>query len=246
VDLTATQVASAPDALVNEKVLNRLLMMFHDIRSSMVSTTAALKLLGKGIYGDVGQPVQTKIQEIGNRMDKLINLTEEFVDRAFSKPFQAELDREMLDLCRDIVDPVLEELAEDIQDHQVILENRLAFYPEVISVKGNKLWLKSVFRNLLKNAINHGEAHGTITLDWEKQGNGCRLNVYNSGEPVPEELRSILFSNLTPRLRRAHGNGAGLGLGLHLSRDLVASQGGEMWYEPRTDGSNFVIALPNS
>jgi sigma-B regulation protein RsbU (phosphoserine phosphatase) len=246
VDLTATQVASAPDAGVNEKVLNRVLMMFHDVRSSMVSTAAALKLLGKGIYGDVGQPVQAKIQEIGKRMDKVIILTEEFVDRAFSRPPQPELEREMLDLCRDIVDPVLEELAEDIRDHQVILENRLAFYPDVISVKGNKLWLKSVFRNLLKNAVNHGEAHGTVTIDWEKQGDGCRLNVHNSGEPVPEELRSMLFSNLTPRLRRAQGNGGGLGLGLQLSRDLVASQGGEMWYEPQTNGSNFVIALPNS
>jgi K+-sensing histidine kinase KdpD len=72
------------------------------------------------------------------------------------------------------------------------------------------------------------------------------LNVFNSGEPLPEELRSILFSNLTPQLKRAQGKGAGLGLGLYLSQDLVASQGGEMWYEPRTNGSNFVIALPNS
>jgi signal transduction histidine kinase len=246
VDLTAVQAASPSEVGVNEKVMNRLLIMFHDIRGSMVSTAAALKLLGRGIYGEVGQTAQAKIQEIGNRMEKLINLTEEFVDKAFTKTAQGELEREMLDLCRDIVDPVLEELAEEIRDHQVILENRLAFYPEAISVKGSKLWLKSVFRNLLNNAINHGEPRGAVTIDWEKQGDGCRLNVYNSGQPVPEELRSILFSNLTPRLRQAHGNSAGLGLGLYLSRDLVASQGGDLWYEPKADGSNFVISLPNS
>jgi signal transduction histidine kinase len=245
-DLTAVQTLAPSESGVNEKVLNRLLIMFHDIRSSMVSTAAALKLLGRGIYGEVGQTAQGKIQEIGTRMDKLVNLTEELVDKAFSKTAQGELEREMLDLCRDIVDPVLEELAEEIRDHQVTLENRLAFYPEAISVKGNKLWLKSVFRNLVNNAINHGEPRAAVIIDWEKQGNGCRLNVYNSGQPVPEELRSILFSNLTSRLRRAQGGGAGLGLGLYLSRDLVASQGGDIWYEPKANGSTFVVSLPNS
>ncbi len=245
VDLTAVSASAQFEGSVNEKVLNRLMAMFHDIRGSLVSTAASLKLLGRGTYGQVGRTAQAKVREISTRVDKLIHLTEEFVDKAFSKTVQGELEREMLDLSRDVVNPVLEELAEEIRDRHVTLENRLAFHPGAIPVKGSKLWLKSVFRNLLNNAISHGEPGGAVVVDWEKKGDSCRLNVYNSGEPVSEELQSMLFSNLSPRLRRAGGDSVGLGLGLYLSRDIVTSQGGDMWYEPNADGSTFVVSLPN-
>lgn len=246
VDLTAVSSPAPSLADINERALNRMMVMFHDIRGSMVSTAAALRLLSRGTYGEVDQAAQGKVKEIAQRVDKLINLTEEFMQKAVARPAQAESEREMLDLGHDVVDPVLEELVEEFREHHVSLENRLAFYPGSIPVKGNKLWLKSVFRNLINNAIKHGEPGGTIVIDWSKQGDGCRLNVSNSGQPVPEALRSMLFSNFTPRLRRARGEDTGLGVGLYLSRDLIQSYGGDIWYEPKTDGSNFVVTLPNS
>jgi signal transduction histidine kinase len=220
--------------------------MLHDIRGSMVSTAATLKLLGRGNYGEVGDKARVKLQEISNRMDKLIGLTEEFVDKAISKTPPGELEKEMLDLDRDVVDPVLQELAESIRDHQVNLENRLAFHLGPITVKGSRVWLKSVFRNLLKNAVEHGEPGGTVIIDWQAKDDSCRLNVYNSGSPIPAEAQSMLFSSFTPRIRRTRGKKSGLGLGLYLSRDIVQSHGGDIWYESKIDGSNFVVSLPNN
>jgi len=240
----ATPLASSV-ADINERVLNRLMVMFHDIRGSMVATAAALKLLGRGTFGEVGRGAQDKIREISNRVDKMIHLTEEFMDKAFTHTVQGELEREVLDLSRDVVAPVLEELAEELRDHQVTLENRLGFHPGSIPVKGSRVWLKSVFRNLINNAIRHGEPGCNIVINWERQGDNSLLHVYNSGDPVPEESRSILFANFSPQFRSARGAGAGLGLGLYLSRDIIANHGGDLWYEPRTDGSNFVISLPN-
>jgi two-component system sensor histidine kinase/response regulator len=244
VDLVPAPAPAQP--AVNERVLNRLTAMFHDIRSSMVSTTAALKLLGRGSYGEVGQEARVKLQEISKRMDKLIDLTEEFMDKAISKSPPGELEKEMLDLSRDVVDPVLQELAELIQDHHTSVDNRLAFHLGPIAVKGSRVWLKSVFRNLLKNAVEYGEPGGTVVIDWQARGDSCRLNVYNSGSPIPLEAQSMLFSSFTPKVRRARGKKAGLGLGLYLSRDIINSHGGDIWYESQTDGSNFVVSLPNN
>jgi len=36
-----------------------------------------------------------------------------------------------------------------------------------------------------------------------------------------------------------------MGLGLYLSRDIVSQHGGDLRYEPRQDGSNFVVTLPH-
>jgi C4-dicarboxylate-specific signal transduction histidine kinase len=36
----------------------------------------------------------------------------------------------------------------------------------------------------------------------------------------------------------------GLGLGLSLSRDIIQNYGGDIWYEAKQGGSNFVMSLP--
>ena len=150
----------------------------------------------------------------------------------------------MLDLRHDVINPVLEELATELRNHRITLENRLNLHSaEVIPVKGSNLWLKSVFRNLLNNGIRHGGDGCTIVIDWQKQGTNCRLEVYNTGEPVPEEYRTMLFSNNAGKMRRAKGGG-GLGLGLYLSQDIIAKHGGDIRYEARPNGSNFVVTLP--
>ena len=192
-----------------------------------------------------GRKAQAKLREVSDNVNKLILLTEEFMTKAFSGLGDGEMEKEMLDLRHDVVNPVLEELAAELRNHQINLDNRLSRQPaEVIPVKGSKVWLKSVFRNLVNNGIRHGGDGCTIVIDWQRQGNDCRLNVYNTGKPVPEEYRSLLFSNFAKKMRRAKGPGGGMGLGLYFSRDIITKHGGDILYEPRQDGSNFVVTLP--
>jgi len=242
VDLVPLQVNQAPSgAAVNESGLDRWLMMFHDLRGSMLSTTAALKLLIRGRYGKMEGRAQGKIQEISDNVDKLILFTEEFLNQAMAN---RDPEQEVLDLQRDVVSPILEELAGELRHHRITLVNRLNQTPGgTIAVKGSKFWLKSVFRNLINNGVRHGGHGCTIVIDWQKQGDHCRLYVYNTGKPVPEVDCSLLFSNFK-KMRRAKS--AGMGLGLYLSRDIVSRHGGDLFYEPRRDGANFVVTLPQA
>jgi signal transduction histidine kinase len=64
-----------------------------------------------------------------------------------------------------------------------------------VPVRGSKLWLKCVFRNLINNGIKYGGRGCTIVVDFETRGSACRLNVYNTGQTVPEASRPNLFSS---------------------------------------------------
>jgi CheY-like chemotaxis protein len=226
------------------QVRPHVMLMLHDIRGCMVSTGAALKLLTRGTYGEVKGEVKARLSEAAGRLDNLIHLTEDFIGKAMADYRKAAKDRDLLDLKEDIVEPVLAELAAEIRDQQITLVNRLNNRREgKVTVKGSRLWLKSVFRNLINNGIRYGGPGCTIMIDFETHGSGCRLNVYNTGKAVPEECRSMLFSS-TPGLRRSQKHPWGLGLGLSLSRDIIQNQGGDIWYEAKTDGSNFVMSLP--
>ncbi len=251
-DLDITDLAPAASlgvptaAAVNERALDRLMMIFHDLRGSMVSTAASMKLLARGTFGEVSGAALEKLHEVSGAMDRLIGFTEEFMSKAFSCAADQGMEKELLDLRHDVVAPVLEELALELRNNAISVDNRLERLTDaVIPVKGSKLWLKSVFRNLINNAIRHGGPGCAIGIDWQQQGVNCRLNVHNTGKPVPEEHRSMLFSNLAKKMRRASGSGAGMGLGLYLSRDIVSQHGGDLHYEPGQDGSNFVVTLPH-
>jgi two-component system sensor histidine kinase/response regulator len=225
---------------------SQLLLMLHDIRGSLVSMAASLKLLARGTYGEMSPKVKAKLHGVAARIEKTINLTENFIGKALADQRLGSGEQDVLNLTEDVVEPVLAELASEIRDHQISLVNRL---PDQlggkIPVRGSKLWLQCVFRNLINNGIKYGGRGSTIVIDFKKYGSNCRLNVYNTGKTVPEGYRSMLFS-YGPGMRRSRKNRQGLGLGLSLSRDIIQNHGGDIWYEAKSDGSNFVVTLPQN
>jgi two-component system, OmpR family, sensor kinase len=69
------------------------------------------------------------------------------------------------------------------------------------------------------------------------------LNVYNSGRPIAEGDREKIFDRFG-RIDPLEGpTPDGVGLGLCLCREIILDHGGEIWYEARPDGSNFVFTI---
>jgi signal transduction histidine kinase len=223
---------------------SQMMLMSHDIRGSMVSTAATLKLMDRGMFGEICEPAKAKLQEVTHRIESTIHLIEDFIGMSLADRRPGAGDGEFLDVTGDIVEPVLAELAAEIRDQQITLVNRLPNQGESkVPVRGGRLWLKSVFRNLINNSIKHGGRGCTIMLELETQGSACRLKVYNTGKTVPEASRPMLFSPIR-RMRPSKKRRQGLGLGLSLSRDIIQNYGGDIWYEAQKNGSNFVMSLP--
>ncbi len=231
---------------LKEPVSNRVMLGLHDIRSSIVSTAASLKLLIRGAYGETNPQVKQKLQELYDKVKSLSDLAYEFMHEAHLANDRIE-GEEALDLRQDVIEPVLEELTPEIRGQRITIKNRVDSFPdEMIPLNGNKSALKGVFRNLLNNAIKYGGSGCCIVISLEMQGSKCRLQVYNTGKPVPEEYRPLLFSRQLRRARKEKNDRDGLGLGLYLSRKIIKNQGGDMLYEAKVDGSNFVVSLPRN
>jgi len=243
VDLTPVP-AAADRTKDRDRMGPETVLMLHDLRGALVSTTASLMLLARGTYGEMSAGAGAKLHEVVGRIDKMIPLMEDFIGKALADHRNGGREQEYLDLNEDIVEPVLGELAGEIRDHQITLVNRLPNHLEgKIPVRGNKLWLQSVFRNLINNGIKYGGRGCSIVVDCQTHGSSCRLHVYNTGQTVPEAYRSILFSD-GPKMRRSKKSRQGLGLGLSLSRDLIRNYGGDIWFEAKSGGSDFVVTLP--
>jgi signal transduction histidine kinase len=111
--------------------------------------------------------------------------------------------------------------------------------PEV-EVSANEL-LGSVFRNLLKNAIQHNDKElPTATVDAIVDDDRAAVRVADNAPGIPDSPKESIFGKGEKGLESA-----GTGLGLYLLRSLVDLYGGDVRVEDNDpEGSVFVVELP--
>jgi len=116
-------------------------------------------------------------------------------------------------------------------------------YPEAVitmepeihqeSVRANEM-LASVFRNLLKNAIQHNDKKiPKITVSSIKQQNHIRIRVTDNGPGVSDAVKKEIFGKGEKGL-----DSDGTGIGLYLVKSLVETYGGDVWVENKEEGSD--------
>lgn len=232
----------------SENILHMIRMMSHDVRGSLLSISATLKLLSRGYYGKMDDGVMNKVKEIFSKTTGLIGMTEEYLGRSFSVNDDVETKQDTLDMMKHILIPVLKEFSSELKGHRLLIDHRLhEMSNKPISIRASRVWLKMVFRNLLKNALKFGDPGGMIAIGFEDQGSSYRFNVYNTGDPIPEAYRNKLFTNFWKNgnqgMNREEANGTGLGL--YLTKKVIEKLGGEIWYEAKERGSTFSFTLPS-
>jgi signal transduction histidine kinase len=111
-------------------------------------------------------------------------------------------------------------------------------------VRGNRLNLERVVRNLTSNAVRHARKRAAFGVS-ERDGH-VLLSVEDDGPGIPVEDRERVFDRFV-RLDGARDRGSGgSGLGLSIVRDVVASHGGEVAMgESSLGGLRVEVRLPS-
>jgi len=98
--------------------------------------------------------------------------------------------------------------------------------------------LERVFLNVIGNGIDAMPHGGTKNISGRQNVDSAVIAVEDTGLGIPAEVRDHLFEPFV-----TGGKPEGLGLGLALARQILRSQGGDIWTEPAA-GTRFVIWLP--
>jgi signal transduction histidine kinase len=133
----------------------------------------------------------------------------------------------VLDELRIVIEPSLRESGVDV---------RWEIPASLPLVWADRQTLLQVFLNLTKNSSRAMEScnRKVLTIRAAAEGERVLVRVEDSGPGISDPDR--LFQPFQ------HG-AAGAGLGLYVSRALIRGFRGDLFYEPRTDGGCFVIAL---
>jgi signal transduction histidine kinase len=113
--------------------------------------------------------------------------------------------------------------------------------PDLPRVRAHGSQLNQVWTNLLDNAIDAVDGHGTIELRTCRSGEEVLVEVSDDGPGVPEAVRNRIFEPFFT----TKGVGQGSGLGLDISRRIVvAGHGGQLRLDTRPGRTTFQVRLP--
>jgi len=119
--------------------------------------------------------------------------------------------------------------------------------PEQILVAGGNEELKTVFLNLLDNAVKYASSEPNIHVRIKNSGKKVDVLIKDNGIGIdPTEIKQI-FKRFY-RSMNIPEDRKGTGLGLFLVKTIVEKHEGKVWAESRGSGkgSTFVVRLPKS
>ncbi|GFE61799.1 cache domain-containing protein [Geobacter sp. AOG2] len=113
--------------------------------------------------------------------------------------------------------------------------------PNLTVIRGDGDQLRQVFTNLILNAVQAMDNHGTLTLTTRGLAplEGCEISISDTGRGIkPENLKKIFTPFFTTRA-------AGSGLGLSISYGIIKDHGGDIKVSSvEGEGTTFRVTIP--
>lgn len=113
-------------------------------------------------------------------------------------------------------------------------------------VKADENMVKSVFRNLLSNALKFTNRGGKIVVESKCDEDFCEISIADNGIGISDRTEDKIFKINEHTGSTGTANEKGTGLGLILSKEFIEKHGGKIWFESEQGkGTTFFFTLPN-
>ncbi len=213
--------------------------MSHELKTPLASVREGSALLADGVAGEITprqREILTLIDASGSELQRLI---EQLLDYNLLQHNQ-RVTLERVDLAT-LVKTVLSK-------HRLALEHKGM---RVTAFDGPMEWVVDrtavgrILDNLVSNAIAYGEDGGDLMIRAHAGRDHLFLDVANTGEPISEQDRPLLFEPFYQGRSRRKGPLKGSGIGLSVAADCARIQsGGLALVEDREFDVCFRLTLP--
>jgi two-component system sensor kinase FixL len=200
----------------------------HEVKNPLAGIRGAVQVIGGRLpAGNTDAPM---MKEIVARIDSLSAMMKDLL--LFAKPPAPK--RQPTDLAA-LVRMTADLLKTDHEARNVAVEVTGSAPP----VRADAEMLKMVIQNLLINGAHAMHGRGTIRVEVEAFGSGCRISIADDGPGIAPEIRDKIF---TPFFTTKH---RGTGLGLPTAKRFIEAHNGAITVEcPPSGGTIVTIQLP--
>ena len=217
---------------LNEELKQMSAGLAHEVRNPLNGMRIFLELIRRQCANDT--KTEEMVDRVDNEIQSLNKIVSEFLDFARPNP----LEWEMVNLS-EVVGTVLALLHTESDDSGIqVHTSGLESLPPI---RGDAEQLKSVFTNIMKNAIQAMPHGGALTVSGEEvpADDTVKLEFSDTGTGIAEENVERIFDPFFT----TSDTGTGLGLAI-VKRLLEAHSGAIECQSEEGKGTTFIITLP--
>lgn len=154
---------------------------------------------------------------------------------------------------RIVFDPEYLSLERILEEVSIILQNNLIKKDLTLTnisetqttIYADEEMLKTVFRNLIGNAIKFSHQGGKIEVSVIHLAEEDKICIMDYGVGIKKELSSQVFNMDSSYIKSDKSVEKGHGMGLIICKEIIEKHGGALWVESQEGtGSSFYFTLP--
>jgi signal transduction histidine kinase len=217
----------------------------HELRSPLTSICSFSSIIADGLAGQTTPQQDDYLQIILRNVGQLRAMIEDLLEVT-----QAQTGKLTVELKSIAVNEAAAYAVDTLKGAAKQKDITLSFLPSawLPSAYADATRLRQILTILLDNAVKFTPAGGTVTVgtrEYKKDGGMVLVEVSDTGCGIKPEETERIFEHLYQVTDPGSAGRRGLGLGLHIAKDLVTRQGGEIWVTSVPGkGSLFSFTLP--
>ncbi len=212
----------------------------HDLRSPVCTVLAALELLKKKMESDGPIGFEQYINAASDSAKKTLNLLDKLLEWSVSinncttvNPVKINLHELLKDELGKVMSPIT--LKSITVDYSV---------SPGLNISGDIQMVRSIFRNLISNAIKFTDYGGKIKVKARAAGRFAEISIADNGVGMSAEQKKNILKNEAGIFIIPGSNGQVNGIGLMLCREFIESHGSILHIESKPGkGSIFKFSL---
>jgi signal transduction histidine kinase len=212
----------------------------HDLRTPI----AALRLLVEAIDDEVVDEATRRryLATVRTHIDSLSAMIDDLFELSRIEAGQIEWSMRQVELSM-LVDETVDAMRPEARALQVDVRSELE--DPHLSARANPEKIQRVLLNLLRNAIRHTPADGSVTVRAEAGLDAVLIEVADTGDGIAADAREHVFEPFYRGPQDAARDSDGAGLGLTICRAIVETHGGRIWIAASEQGTRVRFSLPN-
>lgn len=213
----------------------------HDLKGPVSSINKAMNLL---LYEDITEEGRIEImKELKDISTRTFSLIENLLDWAKIQRNTIALNPSFLEVKLSF-DETVQLLLPQAKDKNISIIKEI---DKDLKIFADERMLKTVFRNLISNAIKFTGFNGNIIIKALKANENIEISITDNGVGISEERFSELFRLGEKISTEGTAGERGTGLGLILCKEFVEKNNGKITLKSKLDeGSSFILTFPLS
>jgi signal transduction histidine kinase len=217
----------------------------HELRSPLTSIYSFSTIIADGLAGETTPQQNDYLQIILRNVQQLQSMIEDLLQVTQAQAHKLTVELESVSL-KDAIAYAVDTLRGAATEKDINLSSQTSAH--LPSAYADPTRVRQVLTILLDNAVKFTPAGGTVKVEareYEKDGSMVLVEVSDTGCGVSPEACERIFEHLYQVSDPGRAGRRGLGLGLHIAKDLVTRQGGQIWVTSEPEkGSHFYFTLP--